>query len=185
MTVTSRAAWREWLEANHGRRGSIWLVSFKKGHAGHVPYATLRDEALCFGWVDSRPAKLDEARSMLLMSPRKRGSGWSGVNKARVAALIEAGLMAAPGLAAVSAAKADGSWERLDTATALLPPDDLVAAFAAHAGSAAAFAAFPPSARRAILEWIAQAKRPETRAARVLETARCAARGERANSWRR
>jgi hypothetical protein len=45
--------------------------------------------------------------------------------------------------------------------------------------------AFPRSVRRSILEWIVQARRPETRTRRVAETADMASRNERANQWRR
>jgi hypothetical protein len=41
------------------------------------------------------------------------------------------------------------------------------------------------SAKRGILEWIQNAKRPETRAARIDETARLANVNERANQWRK
>ncbi len=82
-------------------------------------------------------------------------------------------------------AKADGSWERLNGATALSEPPDLAAALAARPGAAEAWRAFPPSHRRANLEWVAQAKRPDPRAARVAEIAARAERGERANTWRK
>jgi len=39
---------------------------------------------------------------------------------------------------------------------------------------------FSPSSRKAILWWVASAKRPETRARRIEQTARMAARGLRA-----
>ncbi|PAX07686.1 YdeI/OmpD-associated family protein [Sphingomonas lenta] len=181
VEVRSRAEWRAWLLAHHAQAESVWLVGWKKGRGPYVPYGELRDEALCFGWVDSRPAKLDADRSMLLMSPRKRGSGWSAVNKARVAALEAAGLMHAAGLAKMDAAKRDGSWSKLDAVDALTVPDDLATALDAHPPAAERLAAFPPSVRRGILEWIAQAKRAKTRAMRVEETARLAAENVRAN----
>ena len=83
----------------------------------------------------------------------------------------------------VDAAKADGSWTLLDDVEGLLVPVDLAAAFGRHPGSRAQFDAFPPSARRAILGWIVQAKRQPTRAARLEESARLAAEGKRANEW--
>ncbi len=89
------------------------------------------------------------------------------------------------GIAAVERAKADGTWSMLDEVENLVVPDDLAAALAARPPAAATFAGFPRSVRRGILEWIVQAKRAETRARRVRETAELAARGERANQWRR
>jgi uncharacterized protein YdeI (YjbR/CyaY-like superfamily) len=119
------------------------------------------------------------------MSPRKPGSAWSGVNKekGRVRRLTEAELMAPAGLLAAERAKKDGSWERPDTA--LSEPPDLLAASAARPSALEAWRGFPPPHRRANLEWIAQAKRPETRAARVAEIAAHAKRGERADTWPR
>lgn len=185
VEVTSRAELRAWLEAHHGRSESIWLVSYKKA-AGerYIPYDAIVEEALCFGWVDSLPRKLDALRSMLLLSPRKPGSAWSAINKARVERLAAAGLIAPSGLAKIEAAKADGSWTRLDGVERLEVPADLASALAALPPAADNFAAFPPSTRRGILEWILQAKRPETRAKRIDETARLAAKNVRANQFR-
>jgi len=88
------------------------------------------------------------------------------------------------GLAKVEAARADGSWTMLDAVEALEVPTDLTAEFEKHPHSEGNFTAFPRSAKRGILEWIHQAKKPETRAKRIEETARLAARNERANQWR-
>lgn len=185
VEVTSRAQLRAWLEAHHATSGSVWLVTWKKQNPDrHLPYDAIVEEALCFGWVDSLPRKLDAERSMLLLSRRKPGSAWSAANKARIARLIEAGKMAPAGLAAVEAAKADGSWSFLDDVERLEVPLDLADALAQHPGAAEHFAAFPRSVRRGILEWIKQAKRPETRTKRIAETAREAARNRRANQFR-
>ncbi len=89
------------------------------------------------------------------------------------------------GTAAVASAKADGSWARLDEVEDLIVPDDLAAAFDDHPGSRRHWDAFPRSVRRGILEWIVTAKRPQTRANRVAETARLAAEGRRANQQSR
>ncbi len=115
------------------------------------------------------------------MTPRKLASSWSAINKARVERLQAAGQMAPAGLAAVEAAKQSGSWRRLDEVEALT----LAQAFAAHRGSREKWEAFPRTAKRGILEWIGAAKRSETRAARVQETAALAAKGERANQYNR
>jgi uncharacterized protein YdeI (YjbR/CyaY-like superfamily) len=182
----TRDAWRAWLETNSARSAGAWLVSWKK-HTGRpaIPYDDAVEEALCFGWVDSKPRRIDDDRTALWFSPRRRGSAWSRPNKERVARMEAAGRMTAAGRATVEAAKADGTWTKLDEVEDLTVPDDLAAALAARPGARDLFDGFPRSARRGILEWIVQAKKPETRAARVDETARLAERGERANQWRR
>lgn len=182
VEAASLAEWRAWLAAHQGQRESIWLVRWKKGRGPHLAYGDVVDEALCWGWIDSLPRKLDDDRSMLLLSPRKKGSAWSAVNKAKVERLIAAGRMQTAGLAKIEAAKADGSWDRLNAVETLAVPDDLAAVLTAVGEDAVRnFAAFSPSSRRGILEWIQQAQRPETRARRMAETARLAALGLRAN----
>lgn len=181
----TRRAWRQWLQKNHARAEGVWLISFKKETGRpRVEYDEAVEEALCFGWIDSKPNKLDEERSLLWFAPRKPGTGWSRLNKERVERLIASGRMTPAGLARVDAAKADGSWSALDAVEALTIPADLRAALHSHAGAAAFFDAFPRSVKRGILEWIQNAKKPETRARRVEETARLAAENKRANQWR-
>ena len=92
--ANSRGEWRGWLERNHGRPDGIWLVSYKKasGKPG-VSYPEAVEEALCFGWIDSRPNALDDERYMQYFSPRKPKSPWSAVNKRRIEDLIARGLM--------------------------------------------------------------------------------------------
>ena len=183
---TSRADWRAWLAEHHATAPHVWLVTRKKAAGGPaLTYSEAVEEALCVGWVDSVPRTLDAERSMLYVSPRKPRSGWSRPNKERVARLESAGLMRPAGRAAVEAAKANGAWTLLDNIEDLVVPDDLAAAFAGCAGARAHWDAFPPSARRGILEWIVQAKRPETRAWRIADTAEEAAGGRRANQWKR
>ena len=181
----SRAEWRKWLEKNHTRTEGVWLISYKKVTGKpRVDYEESVEEALCFGWVDSKGNKLDDERSMLWFAPRKKGSGWARTNKERVEKLIKAGLMASAGLAKVEAAKKDGSWNALDAVEALEIPPDLAKAFSKNKTARDFFEAFPRSVKRAILEWISNAKKPETRAARILETVTKAEKNIRANQWR-
>jgi uncharacterized protein YdeI (YjbR/CyaY-like superfamily) len=120
---------------------------------------------------------------MLWFTRRKAGSGWARTNKERIVRLEAEGRMTPAGRALIDAAKTDGSWTLLDDVENLIVPDDLAAAFDRHPGSRQNFEAFPPSARRAILEWIVQARREATRAARLEESARLAAENVRANQW--
>lgn len=186
MHPESPEAWRDWLAENHGRGAGVWLVTTKKAFGGpEVTYDEAVTEALAWGWVDSKPSKLDERRSMLWFAPRKGGSGWARPNKERIARLIESGRMQPAGMAKIEAAKADGTWTLLDDVEDLVVPEDLAAAFGRHPGSRERWEAFPRSPKRGILEWIVQARTPVTREKRIEETARLAALGERANAWRR
>lgn len=183
--LKTRAEWRTWLEQHHTQTAGIWLIGYKKATGKpRFDYDEAVEEALCFGWIDSKPNKLDEERSMLWFAPRKPGTGWSRLNKARVERLITQGLMMPAGLAKVEAAKQDGSWTALDAIEALEIPPDLEQALIAHDKAKQNFEAFPRSVKRGILEWIASAKKPETRTSRIEETAQLAAQNLRANQWR-
>jgi uncharacterized protein YdeI (YjbR/CyaY-like superfamily) len=185
VPVGSRADLRTWFAANHGRRDGVWLVTWRAASGRPAPsYDDIVCECLAVGWVDSIARGLDEDRTMLYLAPRKPRSGWSRPNKERVARLEAEGLLTEAGRRVVEAARADGSWSLLDEVEDLVVPADLAAAFEARPGAWQHWDAFPRSARRGVLEWIVQAKRPETRARRVTETADRAAVGERANQWR-
>jgi uncharacterized protein YdeI (YjbR/CyaY-like superfamily) len=183
LEVQSVDELRRWLNDHHRSAGrGCWLVSYKKAAGDrYVSYGDIVDELLCYGWIDSKSGSVDANRTRVWIAPRKAGSGWSKINKAHVERLLRANRIAPAGLAVIAAAKADGSWSRLDASHNGVVPDDLAAALALVPSARAQFDAFSASARRAILEWIDQAKRPETRAKRVQETARLAALGQRAN----
>jgi uncharacterized protein YdeI (YjbR/CyaY-like superfamily) len=174
-------AWRAWLAEHHDRGRGVWFVSWKaRTGRPSVPYEQAVEQALCFGWIDSTARSLDDERSALWFGPRRRGSGWARTNKQRIARLEEAGLMAPAGRALVDAAKADGSWTMLDDVEDLVVPPDLATAFDAHPGAREHWDGFSRSARRAMLVWLVEAKRPATRAGRVAKIAERAAVGEKA-----
>ena len=178
-----RATWRAWLETNHATARGAWLVTWRaRAGRAYLEYEAAVEEALCFGWVDSTGRQLDDERGQLYFAPRKPRSAWAATNKARVERLIAQGRMATAGLAAIERAKVNGSWEILDSVERLELPDELAVALERRPSAAVNFAAFPPSARKMMLAWVAMARRPETRAARITEIAEAAARNERARS---
>jgi uncharacterized protein YdeI (YjbR/CyaY-like superfamily) len=177
----SRQELRDWLKTNHANADRFWLVGFKKHVADHyVPYGDIVEELLCFGWIDSRTRRLDEDRTMYLVGPRKPGSSWSASNKQRVAKLEKTGRMTDAGRAKIDAAKQDGSWTFLDDIENLVIPDDLKRALRENKTAEKEFDAFTKSAKKVMLIWIKTAKRSDTRAKRVSETVRLAAKGLKA-----
>jgi uncharacterized protein YdeI (YjbR/CyaY-like superfamily) len=181
----SRADWHKWLAENHTRAEGVWLIRYKEATGKpRFDYDEAVEEALCFGWVDSKPNKLDDERSMLWFAPRKARAGWSKLNKERAEKLIQAKLMMPAGLTKIRAAKKDGSWNVLDAVDALEMPSDLKKAFSKNETARGYFEAFPRSVKRSILEWISNAKKPETRAKRIEETVTKADQNIRANQWR-
>ncbi len=174
--------WRTWLDEHHESSPGVWMVSWKK-HTGRatVGYDEAVTEALAVGWVDSKGSKLDDDRTMLWFTRRRTTSGWSRPNKERVERLLAEGRMGPVGQQAIDIAKQNGTWSLLDDVENLVVPDDLATAFDLHPGARDTWEGFPRSAKRSILEWIVTAKRPETREARIAETAEKAGRGERAH----
>ncbi len=182
--VKARAEWRAWLEHNHGRPNGVWLIRDKKANGNaQFEYAEAVEEALCFGWIDSKGNKLDDERWMVWFA--RVGLARAGrPSIKRVERLTAAELIAPAGLAKIEAAKQDGSWNALDEIEAMVIPPDLQKAFDPYSSAQKYFEGFPRSAKLAILHWIAAAKTPGTRARRIEETARLAEDNLRANQWR-
>ncbi len=175
--------WRAWLLAHAESEPSVWLVSWRR-ETGRpaIPYEDAVIHALSVGWVDSTQKRLDDERTMLYFAKRTPTSMWSRPNKERVERLERDGLMTEAGRRAVQEAKDSGRWSALDLVEDLVVPEDLAAALAAE-GAEQKWDAYPGSQRRVMLQWVTQAKRPETRERRVVETARFVAAGERLTSW--
>lgn len=179
VQVASRQALRDWLEEHHAQTESVWLVTFKKRVATkYVSRDEVLDELLCFGWIDGIRRKLDEDRTMQLISPRK-SDHWAKSYKDRAARLIDEGLMRSPGLEAIQRSKRAGLWGFLDDVDALKIPVDLAAALASRPGARAHFDGFPPASRRFVLRWIKLARKPDTRRTRIERIAALAERNER------
>jgi len=182
VQVESRAEWHGWLEQNHRQKEGIWLIVFKKHVPDRwLPWGDLVDEALCYGWIDSRTRRLDEDRTVYLVSPRRPGSPWSAINKQRVEQLIAEGRMQPAGLAMMERAKADGSWSIYDDIEQLIVPDDLAAALAENEPAERHFAAFDRASKKSILWWLKSAKTAPTRHKRIAEIVQKAEQNQRAN----
>lgn len=180
----SRKQWRAWLEKNHLSSPGVWLVYYKKESGKpRVLYDEAVEEALCFGWIDSLPRKLDEEKSMLRFTPRKSRSVWSKLNKSRVEKLIAEKKMMPAGWEAIQTAKKNGSWESLSAsdhaADNNLVPADLEKAFSRNNKARENFMHFSVSVRKQFLAWIDQAKRQGTREERIRQTLRMAAAGKK------
>jgi uncharacterized protein YdeI (YjbR/CyaY-like superfamily) len=176
---------RKWLEKNHQSKKSIWLIIYKKeSGTPSVYYTDAVDEAICFGWIDSKPNKRDDESYYQFFAKRNPKSNWSKVNKGKVAKLLEKGLIAPAGLEAIETAKQNGTWTALDKVEEMTIPEDLQKAFDKNKTAFGYFDKFPRSSKRIILEWIMNAKRPETRQARIDETVKLATDNIKANHYR-
>ncbi len=170
-----RREWRTWLRKNAAIASEIWLVFYKKASGKpSVPYEDAVEEALCFGWIDGKVMKFDEARYGQRFTPRKPRSPWSASNIRRVKKMKALRKMTAAGLAAYRPER------RLKTSP--LPtrlPRALERVFKSDAKAWSNFAAFPPYYRRVAAGWVASAKKEETRAKRLSQLSEYSARNER------
>ena len=181
LTVVDARAWSRWLADNGDHANGVWLVLAKKGT--HEPtsltYHEALLEALCHGWVDGQLARGDDRTFRRKFTPRRPGSAWSKRNVALVGRLIEEGRMQAAGHAAVSRAKADGSWDSAYAGQATIEvPSDLASALKANPAAKQMFARLSSANRYAILYRVVTAKRTETRHRRIEQFVAMLARGE-------
>lgn len=178
----SNTAWRNWLSKNGGSQRSVWLIIYHKGSkTPSVDYKASIEDALCFGWIDSKAIKRDAESFYLSFTPRKPQSHWSKVNRERVEKLTAKGLMMPTGQAVIDLAKKTGTWDGLAAAQNNEIPEDLQKLFNSNKTAFKNFEAFAPSSKRVILEWITKAKRVETRQQRVLQTVELAKDNIKAN----
>lgn len=162
--------WRKWLNENHQAKQSIWILQYKKGTGKPtIGWSEAVDEALCFGWIDSTRRTVDNQSFIQFFCKRKPKSVWSKINKAKVMQLIASGLMTQAGYDSIAIAKQNGSWIALDEVEELFIPADLVTKFDLTPGSRDFFMSLSKSTKKAILQWIILAKRPETRQKRITE----------------
>jgi len=181
----SQREWRKWLEKNHQSEKSVWLIIYKKESGKpSVYYTEAVDEALCFGWIDSKPNKRDAESYYQFFAKRNPKSNWSKINKAKIARLSAKGLITKAGIEAIETAKRSGTWTALDKVEAMTIPEDLQKAFDKNKTAFMYFDKFPPSSKRIILEWILNAKRTETRQQRITTTVELATKNIRANHYR-
>jgi uncharacterized protein YdeI (YjbR/CyaY-like superfamily) len=177
--------WRKWLDKNHASEKSVWLIMYKKeSGVPSVYYPEAVDEALCFGWIDSKPNKRDDESFYQFFSKRNPKSNWSKVNKDKVAKLLAQKLIMPAGLESIEVAKKNGTWTALDEVENITIPEDLQLRFDKNKTAYKHWEAFPRSTKKGILEWILNAKKPETRLKRIDETIELAAKNIRANQYK-
>lgn len=169
LAFEDAAQWESWLAEHHDRVNAVWLKIAKKGSRQRSP--TIRealDGALCYGWIDSQRRSYDESYYLQRYSRRRPSSSWSKVNVERVEAMMAAGRMRPPGLAEVSAAKADGRWEAAyESQRTVTVPPDLADALAQDPRARQAFDALGKTERYLLILQLLKARTPAGRAARL------------------
>lgn len=152
---TSRADWHDWLEQNHASVPAVWVVYYKKAaNQPTVAYSDAVDEALCYGWIDSKAQTIDAFQYRQYFCPRRPKSVWSKVNKAKIERLIAENRMQPAGYACIAAAQANGTWTTLDDTEELVIPPDLDLAFTQNPVAQKFYATLSKSDKRNLLQWL-------------------------------
>ena len=149
LTFSTREEFRAWLRAHGEAGGGMWLVFGKPGGRKTLKASAALEEALCFGWIDGRMQRIDDASYRKYFAPRRAKSVWSDKNKALAVELEERGLMTDAGRRAMEAAKRNGCWDAKKAPD--VTEDDtaaLEALIAGHEPAASNFQAMSPSVRR-------------------------------------
>ena len=171
----NKEEWRLWLKKNHNTQQSVWVVFYNKSSSKPtISWTDAVDEALCFGWIDSKKVSIDSEKSHQFFSKRKAKSTWSKINKDKIERLIASKQMTKAGLEIIETARQNGSWTILDEVEQLIVPDDLENEFKKHKDSKDFFLGLSKSVKKAILQWVVLARQQETRQKRIMEIAELA-----------
>lgn len=180
VAFESREAWNDWLAAQAADSEGLWLKLAKKASGiASVSKSEAVDTALCHGWIDGQLDSFDDQHSLVRFTPRRQTSKWSERNRTRALQLVELGRMLPAGLKEIERAKQNGRWE-----TAYAPqstsevPDDLLKALARNKKAARFFETLSGANRYAILYRVHNAKKAETRAAKIEKFVAMLAAGE-------
>lgn len=170
-----------WFAENHQTSDGIFITFSKKGSPVQLPtYAEVLDIALAYGWIDSRSKGLDEDFFLLTYTPRSSRSPWSKVNREKAEAMMADGTMKPSGLAAVEQARANGRWEAAYVGSAdFETPQDFLDTLAQNLRAAAFYVTLTKQNKYAVYFRLNDAKKPETRARRIVKFVEMFERGEK------
>ena len=169
-----------WLEENHTTATELW-VGFYKRDSGKpsIAWPESVDQALCFGWIDGIRKRVDEISYQIRFTPRRRGSIWSAINIKRAEELARQKRMRPAGLKAFAARieNKSGIYSYEQRSTELSEPYAKLLKKNKRASNF--FGKQPASYRKMIGWWIINAKKEETRMARLAKLISESAKGKR------
>jgi uncharacterized protein YdeI (YjbR/CyaY-like superfamily) len=179
IEVSSQTELKDWLNKNHTQKESVWLVTYKKNiPEKYLSTSNILDELLCYGWIDGIRRKLDDNRTMQLISPRRK-EHWAKTYKVRAENLINEGKMQEAGFQSIAISKQNGLWNFMDDVDNLIIPKDLQETLAKYNEATDFFNAINNSSKRFVLRWIKLAKTEKTRASRINQIALLSSKAEK------
>ncbi|AFL84723.1 hypothetical protein Belba_2156 [Belliella baltica DSM 15883] len=179
VEVKSSLELRAWLENHHSQEESVWLVTYKKVEQDkYLSTSAVLDELICFGWIDGIRRKLDDIKTMQLISPRKV-THWAKTYKDRASKLIKEGKMHQAGFQSIALSKQTGLWDFMEDVDNLVIPEDLQKALEKYEGASEFFYNINDSSKRFVLRYIKLAKTEKTRISRIEQIAKLSAKREK------
>ena len=160
-----------WLEENHSSENEVWTIIHKKksGKIG-LKYREAVEEAICFGWIDSKLQSVNDFSFRLRFSPRKKNSIWSKNNKELAETMIRLGKMRRAGFETIDEAKRNGKWgSAYSSKVPLKIPEDLLRALKESRLAWKNFDEFSNSTKLRYIYWIESARKNETRRKRITD----------------
>ena len=161
--------WRKWLSENHFSKKEIWIIIQKKASKNPgITYLQAVEEAICFGWIDSKMQSIDSISYRQRFSPRRRNSVWSKKNKQTAKKMIRLGKMTKNGFETIKNAKKTGKWDIAYTSKRPPKiPQDLEKALRKNELAWKNFKAFTNSKKLQYIFWLNSAKKEETKKRRI------------------
>jgi uncharacterized protein YdeI (YjbR/CyaY-like superfamily) len=146
----SRPEWRNWLQTNHQTETEVWVQTFKKATGKpSLPYDDLVEECLCFGWIDGVVSKYEDDSCIQRITPRRKKTFLSELNRQRIWKLQKLGLMTPFGIAPIEnqIGSPDDAWEIPTWILEKLQENPVIWAN---------FQSFPPNYQRLKIGWITE-----------------------------
>ena len=171
VPFANAAAFRRWLEKNHDKKTELWMkLNSKHVKPRGITWEEAVEEALCFGWIDSKSQRIDDDSRRQRWTPRKPGSNWSKINIALVEKLVAEGRMTPAGLAAFEKRRPaqSGVYSYEDRHQIELPAE-FKARLAADRKASAFWEAATSGYRASTIYWVMSAKQEATREKRMTQ----------------
>jgi uncharacterized protein YdeI (YjbR/CyaY-like superfamily) len=167
---STQAAFRKWLEKNHGKEAEL-LVGFYKVNSGKpsMTWTESVDEAICFGWIDGVRRSIDEESYSIRFTPRKSTSIWSAINIKKVEELTQKKLMHPSGIEAFSRRKEHKSRIYSYEKEAEKLTKEFEKKFKSDKKAWRYFQSMAPSYQRTAIHWVMSAKQEITKIKRLDE----------------
>lgn len=171
LLFKTRADWRAWLHHNHHTKTEVWLIHYKKPYHDHsISHLEAVEDAICYGWIDSKLKRLDDHRFILRYTPRKPTSVWSQINKDTAERMIAQRKMTDAGLTTIENAKKHRTWNKSYTNIKKERlPTDLKTALQTDPTAWTNFQTYANTYRNMYIGWINNAKTPATRHKRIMD----------------